>query len=84
VQPQLLALADAGDRGQRIDGAGVHRARRSADDERMAPGGAIFSDSPLQVAGVHAVVRGAGDLMQGAMPQTEQPESAIQHDMAFD
>ena len=41
VEPETLALRDVGDLGERIDRAGVRRARRPDHEERTPPGRAI-------------------------------------------
>ena len=47
VEPQALARGEVGERRQRVDGAGVHRAGGGDQHERLQPAGTVLADRRL-------------------------------------
>ena len=65
VIPQLVLRGDVRQRVQRINHAGVGRARRSDQQPRLKSGSAILLDLPHQACGVHLQVLVHGDVAYG-------------------
>ncbi len=65
VQPQPLAGGDLGQSLQVVDGAGVDRACRADDQERIQPRGAVCRHRLGQGPGVQAAIGQDRDLAQG-------------------
>ncbi len=50
MKPQILTVAEVGEGGDVIDGAGVGSSCGGDDAERLAAGGAVFADCELESA----------------------------------
>jgi hypothetical protein len=68
VEPDVVAPADRGDLGERIDDARAHRAGRADDQERQRAA-AVGDDLPLERGDVHPLLASASIQRIASVPR---------------